>query len=255
MMFGRLGYDLTLTREFFERKLKHRFPQADSKLLYDTWKASSQIIPQVNRFFFRINDSMFSPEGCISRGGFLAVDDSFFKYGPLEGSGILSVHEFADAVLTDKPFDGVTPLEVADSLDVSADRTLQGVASMRVQTSPDQKEFLSTLSDLESMALLGRYYASKIRGAAELAVYRADPKRRFHHERAVAHFNQAVTDWEAYARSATSQYNSQLFSRTHYLDWWKILVDVKEEAQSVQDEEGAPKQLTSTEPSTKGLSR
>ena len=38
MMFGRLGYDLTLTRDFFEQKLKHRFPQADSKLLYDTWK-------------------------------------------------------------------------------------------------------------------------------------------------------------------------------------------------------------------------
>ena len=28
MMFGRLGYDLTLTREFFEQKLRHRFPQA-----------------------------------------------------------------------------------------------------------------------------------------------------------------------------------------------------------------------------------
>ena len=136
MMFGRLGYDLTLTREFFEQKLKHRFPQADSKLLYDTWKASSQIIPQVNRFFFRINDSMFSPEGCISRGGFLTVDDSFFKYGPLEGSGILSVQEFADAVLTSKPFDGLTPLEVADSLDASAAQTLEGVAALRQHYRP-----------------------------------------------------------------------------------------------------------------------
>ena len=44
-------------------------------------------------------------------------------------------------------------------------------------TAPDQKEFLSTLSDLEAMAMLGRYYASKIRGAAELAVYRANPQR------------------------------------------------------------------------------
>ena len=70
-------------------------------------------------------------------------------------------------------------------------------------------------------------------------------------------FNQAVSDWEAYARSATSQYNPQLFSRTHYLDWWKLLEDVKQEAQSVQDEEINPKKLTSqvTGPGTKGLSR
>ena len=104
------------------------------------------------------------------------------------------------------------------------------------------------------MALLGRYYANKIRGAAELAVYRADPQRRANHERALAHFNQAVNDWEAYARSATSQYNPQLFSRTHYLDWWKILEDVKKEARSVQDEETNPKKPTSqiTEPEYEG---
>ena len=256
MMFGRLGYDLTLTREFFQQKLKHRFPQADATLLYDTWKASSQIIPQVNRFFFRINDSMFSPEGCISRGGFLTVDDSFFKYGPLEGSGILSVQEYADAVLTGNPFDGITPMEVADSLNKSAKQALDGVAALRQNSSPDQKEFLSTLSDLEAMALLGQYYASKIRGAAELAVYRADPQRRDNHRRALRHFNQAVSDWEAYAQSATSQYNPQLFSRTHYMDWWKILEDVKREARSVQDEETKPKRPTSQtdEPSPKGLS-
>ena len=70
-------------------------------------------------------------------------------------------------------------------------------------------------------------------------------------------FNQAVSDWEAYARSATSQYNPQLFSRTHYLDRWKLLEDVKQEAQSVQDEEVNPKKVTSqvTGPDTKGLSR
>ncbi len=175
----------------------------------------------------------------------------------MEGSGILSVQEFADAVLTGKPFDGITPLEVADSLDASATQTLQGVAALRRTPHPDQKEFLSTLSDLEAMALLGRYYASKIRGAAELAVYRADPKRRANHERALAHFNQAVNDWEAYARSATSQYNPQLFSRTHYMDWWKILDEVKKEARSVQDEGTRPKRPASrtTQPSASGLSK
>ena len=73
----------------------------------------------------------------------------------------------------------------------------------------------------------------------------------------LTHFNQAVSDWEAYARSATSQYNPQLFSRTHYLDWWKILEDVKKEARSVQEEETKPKRPTSRTAGsdTKGLSK
>ncbi len=236
MMFGRLGYDLTLTREFFEGRLKERFPEADPARLYDTFQAASRIVPLVNRFFFRVNDLQFSPEGCISNGGFLTVDDSFFKHGPLQGSGILSVQQYARALLADKPFDGITPLEVAASLDAWASRALDGVRDLRGQTPPDDKELRSTLGDLEAMAYLGRYYASKIRGAAELAVYRADPSRRENHLRAVTHFEQAVRDWEAYAQAATRQYRPQLFSRTHHLDWWKILDDVKREAKTVAAE-------------------
>ena len=79
------------------------------------------------------------------------------------------------------------------------------------------------------MAHLGRYYADKIRGAADLAVYRADKNRQKHRRRAVRHLTNAVEEWEAYARIAASQYKTQLFSRSHYMDWWRILDEVKKE--------------------------
>jgi len=235
MMFGRLAYDLTLTRDYFEARLQQRFPQVDATLLYDTFQASSRIVPLVNRFFFRINDFQFSPEGCIFRDGFLTVDESFFRYPPLRGSGILSVQEYAAAVLADKPFDGITPLEVARRLDEYAKQTLDGVKALRKQAD-GQEEMLSMLGDLEAMAYLGRYYADKIRGAAELAVYRLDSSKNQAHEKAIRHLNDAVSEWEAYAKAATSQYKPQLFSRTHYMDWWKILDDVKKELQTVTNE-------------------
>jgi len=47
MLWGRLGYDLTLTRDYFEKRLKQRFPKVDPALLYDTWATSSQL-------FFRV---------------------------------------------------------------------------------------------------------------------------------------------------------------------------------------------------------
>ena len=232
MLWGRLGYDLTLTRDFFEKRLKNRFPKAKPALLYDTWAAASQIVPQVNHFFFRVNDFQFSPEGCIYDRGFLPVDQ-FFQHPPLRGSGILSVQEYASSVIRKKAFGGITPMEVSDKLDKLAEKALNGVKTLR-KTRYANKELAATLTDMESMAYLGRYYADKIRGAAELAVFRADPTRKKHQASAVRHLTNAVKEWEAYTRAASSQYRPQLFSRTHYMDWAKILREVKKEVETVR---------------------
>jgi hypothetical protein len=179
-----------------------------------------------------VNDFQFAPEGCISNAGFLTVE-AFFQHPPLPGSGILSVQHYAAAVVAGKEPDGITPMQVADNLDALAARTLDGVAALRKARKPG-KELAATLTDMESMACLGRYYADKIRGAAELAVFRADAKRRDAHARAVAHLADAVEEWQAYARIAGRQYRPQLLSRTHYLDWTKILGDVKKELATVR---------------------
>ncbi len=232
MLWGRLAYDLTLTRDYFEKRLKQRFSEVDAAFLYDTWAAASQIVPQVNHFFFRVNDFQFSPEGCIYNQGFLPVDQSF-QHPPLRGSGILSVQEYASSVVKEQAFDGITPMEVSEDLDKLAEKALNGVKTLR-KNSDTNKELAATLMDIESMAYLGRYYADKIRGAADLAVFRADPVRKDHQEHAVRHLVNAVKEWQAYARVATSQYRPQLFSRTHYMDWRKLLGEVKKEVETVR---------------------
>ncbi|MHC4398445.1 MAG: hypothetical protein ACYTG0_02060 [Planctomycetota bacterium] len=232
MLWGRLGYDLTLTRDYFEQRLHRRYPEVNAATLYDTWAAASRIIPQVNKFFFRVNDLQFAPEGCMAKSGFLTVDASFFAHPPLEGSGILSVQEYAKARTKGEPFDGITPMEVADTLNRLAGQALDGVQSMRSAGSLS-KELAATITDVESMACLGRYYADKIRGAAELAVYREDKSRTQSHQLAVQHLQNAVREWEAYTRVAAGQYKPQLLSRTHYLDWEKLLEEVRKEAESV----------------------
>lgn len=233
MLWGRLGYDLTLTRDFFEKRLEHRFAEAKPGLLYDTWAAASRVIPQVNQFFFRVNDLQFSPEACVFTQGFLTVD-AFFQHPPLQGSGILSVQDYASAVIEDRAFDGITPPAVANNLDKMAKKTLRGVETLR-KAPKLSKELAAMLTDMEAMAYLGRYYADKIRGAAALAVFRADSERKAYHRRAVRHLTNAVEEWEAYARVSTSQYRPQLFSRTNYMDWWKLLEDVKKEVETVRN--------------------
>ena len=229
MLWGRLGYDLTLARDFFERRLAQRFPEADAGRLYDAWKAASRIVPLVNRFFFRVNDFQFSPEGCIYNGGFLSLDQ-FFEHPPLVGSGILSVQDYAEAVLSGEPPDGITPMDVADKLDRLAEESIEG-AEQLASSGNAGKELAATLSDVRAMAHLGRYYADKIRGAAQLAVFRADSSRREYKQRAIQHLTDAVADWQTYAKVASSAYRVQLFSRTHHMDWWKILDDVRNEVE------------------------
>jgi len=235
MLWGRLGYDLTLTRDYFEKRLAQRFATTKTGLLYNTWATASQVVPQVNHFFWRENDFQFSPEACNYNRGFLPVDQ-FFAHGPLQGSGILSVQQYADAINKNQAFDGITPMDVATRLDTLADKTIAGVQQLRRSENQRSKEFSATLVDMEAMAHLGRYYADKIRGAAALAVYRADKKQTGYHRQAVQHLTNAVPEWKAYAQLATQQYRPQLFSRTHYMDWWKLLEDVKKEVQTVRSE-------------------
>ena len=238
MLWGRLGYDLTLPRDYFEQRLAQRFPETDAARLYDTWQSASRIVPQVNRFFFRVNDFQFSPEGCVYNGGFLSLEQ-FFEHPPLIGSGILSVQDYAKAVLAKVPFEGVTPMEVADRLDRLAEESLEGAEKLEASAAAN-KELAATLTDVRAMAQLGRYYADKIRSAAQLAVFRADSSKHEHKQLAIGYLTDAVGDWEAYAKVASSAYRPQLFSRTHYIDWWRIFDDVKNEVQTVRNEkEGA----------------
>jgi hypothetical protein len=237
LLWGRLGYDLTLTRDYFERRLKRRFPEADAAQLHDTWAAASQIVPQVNRFFFRVNDFQFSPEGCVYNRGFLSLDQ-FFQHPPLVGSGILSVQKYAEALLFGAPCDGMTPMEVAERLDALAERSLDGAAAIESRCQPG-KELAATLTDIRAMAHLGRYYADKIRGASQVAAFRADPSQQEFKQRAVRHLNNAVQDWEAYAAVAAQAYRPQLFSRTHYMDWEKTLEDVRTEVDTIRQEKPA----------------
>jgi hypothetical protein len=138
-------------------------------------------------------------------------------------------------VVKGEEFSGMTPPEVADKLDRISAKTLEGVEKLRI-LDPGNKEYQATLTDMTSMAALGRYYADKIRGAAELAVYREDKNRTESHAKAVEHLSNAVAEWEEYASIASAQSKPQLLSRSGYLDWWKLLEDVKLEVETVRNE-------------------
>ena len=86
---------------------------------------------------------------------------------------------------------------------------------MRAQIG-DNVELKETLNDIDSMANLGRYYADKMRGAAKLALYREGGRQDSKYlDQAVAHLEDAVEEWKAYAAVLTPQYKTQIGARAN----------------------------------------
>jgi hypothetical protein len=95
----------------------------------------------------------------------------------------------------------VTPLEIAATLDANATRALRALPDLQratVTPAASAKEYAATLGDIEAMSHLGLYYAAKIRGACDLALFdkSGDAKE---HASAVQHLETALTHWKHYS--------------------------------------------------------
>ena len=76
------------------------------------------------------------------------------------------------------------------------------------------------------MALLGKYYAAKIRGATELALFRAS-KRPEHQALAVRHLTRAAAHWKDYTARTGARYRNPLWTnRVGLVDWHELDLEV-----------------------------
>ncbi len=229
-IWGRTAYDPGLKPEYWQDQLRLRFPEADAGSLYHSWRATSDIISLVDKIHYRQNDYQFLPEGCLDRpGGFHSVD-FFIKVAAMPLQGVVSIADFARAK---GAVNGITPFQVADSLEMAADRLMEGAAAIDPAGNSELEE---TLGDFRSLAWLGRYYARKVRGATFLAMYRLEGNKE-HQQRAIEQLEQAVSMWEKYAHAASSLYSPQLFARTRTLDWDALLEEVKGDVEIARDAE------------------
>ncbi|MEM6884989.1 MAG: hypothetical protein AAF571_08145 [Verrucomicrobiota bacterium] len=222
MLWGRLGYDPGLGREFFTQQLGLRFPGVDAERLYATWQTASEIIPLINVWHWRDWDHMWSPEACTSKKeGYHSVNH-FIEFAPLPGRNMQSIREYVKQPQSKK----ASPLQIADQLDELAEATLDGLAEIRSQS--DASEFRQTCGDLQAFAYLSQYYADKIRGSVAVHQFRVTGKAAFQ-SAAVRHLEAAVAHWEQYGDEASGRYQTQLLARTSYLDWKGSLLDFARE--------------------------
>jgi len=226
MLWGRLSYDPTLPNSLFERTLAVRFPQVPAAKLYEASAHASRIVPQITRFFWGDIDVRWFPEACTQSRGFYTVKQ-FVEGITMPDSGVLNIRQWRTRLAKGAPMEGMTPLQVAESLKGHADQTLGLVAELR-PIQGDNKELRLTLGDCEAMAHLGNYYAEKILGATDLALFDQSGKAE-QQASAVLHLQAALDHWKKYAAVATSQYRPQKLGRVGHVDLNQMTTKVEED--------------------------
>lgn len=231
MLWGRLGYNPGLGKEFWIGQIKDRFPKADAVSLYKAWQSASRIIPEVNRYHWRDWDHMWSVEASTAHiGGFRDVFD-FVTNPTLQGSGMLSPRDYVGAIRQMRSDLGSTPLDVAANLQGHADAAMTLVDNLRREKASSTLEH--TVSDIESMCWLGRYYSNKILAAVEIAWFQQTGYVQ-HKEEAISLMEIALKCWERYADICNQRYYPQHLARTKTLDWDLLTREVEKELQLVK---------------------
>jgi hypothetical protein len=227
LLWGRMSYDPTLTNDRLVGLVGDRFPGVDATTLLRAWQHASLVYPLVTGFHWGQFDFQWYVEACFSRpqpaqtaSGFHDVN-RFITLGVHPGTNNISIPKYVEAVVAGKAIEGTTPLEVADALDSHADRAV--VTANQSATDPELRQ---TLADISAMALLGKYYAAKIRGATELALFRTTGKAA-HQETSVSHLSKAKDYWTRYVEVVASNYKNPMWTnRVGTVDWKELSAEV-----------------------------
>lgn len=239
MMWGRLAYNPELKADFFKNKLAVRFPEANVDLLYDLWKRASNVYPTINGFHWKGGDSMWNPEGCFDQKKFHSLRDFINAYA-FEPDKVMNIPDYSRMLLENITDNRETPIQIAEKLESDANFVLDKLPELRKQKN-ESAEFNETVADIEAMAYLGLYYASKIRAATNLYLYEAtlDSNEKMEYKKkAISAAEKALKDWNNYADNADSRYKVQLLARLRELDWKHLTKGAQNDIKIIQESTG-----------------
>ncbi|HWI87486.1 MAG TPA: hypothetical protein VNT42_14350 [Sphingomonas sp.] len=237
-LWGRLAYDPTLPDTQFKAMLAVRYPGVDADRLFAAARFASQVIPRTTCFFWRDIDIRWLPEACAHHSGngikpkddkvgavFYTVAD--FMIGETAPDvGILNIRQWRKKLADGAPLVQRSPLDAADDVGGAGEQALELIADIRrAMPNPGSRDLQQTIGDFEAMGHLGRYYAAKIRGASELALFDADGDPA-HKEVAVRHLQDALVSWKDYAAIHSAQYLPNFFARLAFVDISAMTADV-----------------------------
>jgi hypothetical protein len=229
MIWGRLGYDPTLGNERFVKILQRRYPTVAGADLFAAWQEASMIYPKTTGFHWGSLDFQWYIESSQSTPGYARTESGFHDVNrfitlePHKGTDNISIPDYVKAVVAGAHRSGTTPIEVSQEIHAHADKALAILGRL---SHGGDKELRQTLEDIRAIAYLGKYYAHKIHGATEVALFR-ETKKQDHQDVAIGELTRAAQYWRLYASTALGQYANPLWTnRVGHVDWRKLFAEV-----------------------------
>lgn len=222
LMWGRLGYNPNLSNERFVDLLANHFPGINAQKLFEAWQSASMIYPITTGFHWGPLDFQWYIEACKSRPGYAQNQtgfhdvNRFINLPPHPLSGYQSIPDFVNNGPSSKL---KNPFEIVKILRIQSSTALHIIEKMDAS---ENTELQMTLNDIKTMALLGKYYASKIEGATHLAMYRKN--QNIHEQKlAIAALENALSNWKNYVQSLQKQNIEQIWTnRVGYVNWQQL---------------------------------
>jgi hypothetical protein len=238
LLWGRLSYDPTLGNERIAGLIADRFPGINPMQLLAAWQHASMVYPLTTGFHWGQFDFQWYVEACFSRpqpaqtaSGFHDVN-RFITLGVHPGTDNIPIPKYVEAVAAGVQPTGTTPMQVAAKIQDHADAALEALAGLDAGGRP---ELAATLGDIRAMALLGRYYACKIRGATALALYRKTGRPE-QQQSAIIQLTEAAEHWNAYVAQVSAQYlNPMWTNRVGTVDWEELRGEVARDIQIARE--------------------
>ena len=239
MLWGRLGYDPNVTNDRIVNILQTKFPLANATKLFTAWQEASMIYPTTTGFHWGPFDFQWYIEACKGRERFTQNEtgfhdvNRFINLPPHVKSGFQSIPDYVKMVLADSTTVLKNPFEVSQILHTKSNKALQLLEEMN---SVDNKELKLTMHDIKTMALLGKYYAFKIAGSTQVAMYR-ETKEKGYQEKAVVELEEALKYWNLYTEAVLQQNVNHIWTnRVGYVDFIKITDWVAQDIEIAKEE-------------------
>jgi hypothetical protein len=240
LLWGRLGFDPTLTDQRFIDLLGHHFEEVDGEQLFNAWQSASMIYPRTTGFHWGALDFQWYIEGCKSRPGPARTETGFhdvhrfISLPPHPGTNYQGIPEYVAMLKQGGSTQKRTPLELAEEIHALSDRALEFLDSAG---EVNNRELGITLDDIRCMAYLGKYYACKIEGATRLHMCMELTERMSENQQlAVDDLTRAASFWKKYAALAGSNYQNPLWTnRVGIVDWDQIYLWVLDDIEKAKD--------------------
>lgn len=239
MLWGRLGYNPEITNERFTAILQSRFPEVNARNLFTAWQEASMIYPVTTGFHWGPLDFQWYIEGCKGRPAYAQNEtgfhdvNRFINLPPHPKSAYQSIPDYVVMMLAGKTSKLISPIAVSDILHTHSNKALELI---KVMNASNNQTLSYTLHDIKTMALLGKYYAYKINGSTQLALYRTTKDKKYQ-ILAVEQLTMALESWKNYTETAMKQNVNPIWTnRVGYVDWVKTTDWAKHDIEIAQQE-------------------